>query len=305
MSQPPTRPPYPTEDGPPSFYQPSSHPLSPQPITGTPPPPPPKPSTNSAPSESPYQRGPPLPPPPPSASIPADQQYFPQTPHQHLSPNQPPPPSIEDHWLPSLLKDKRYLSLSFPLPLPIPSCPLQTPSLTSPSPSSKSDLNPLLNTPSLLTSLLHSPSTTHPSYPPSIHPLSSALATNTRAAQDLLALSSTLQSLRENLTAKLLQTRQLERAWRHKQSEVDQALEPWSPKALHARLVGGIAEQEGLVRGLEESFLEGPLGGGEGEKAGEREVAEWVKRFREADKVLGLRRERRARFEEGRVGGWR
>ena len=92
---------------------------------------------------------------------------------------------------------------------------------------------------------------------------------------------------------------------------MDTALEPWSPKALHARLVSGIMEQEGLCRALEESFLEG-MGSGEGGnvgfgdgKAGEREVADWVKRYREARKTLGLRRERRARFEEGRVGGWR
>lgn len=80
---------------------------------------------------------------------------------------------------------------------------------------------------------------------------------------------------------------------------MDDALQPWSPKAVHARLVGGIAEQEALCRALEESFLDG-----EG-RAGEREVGEWGKRYREGRKVLGLRRERKARFEEGRVGGWR
>jgi hypothetical protein len=63
--------------------------------------------------------------------------------------------------------------------------------------------------------------------------------------------------------------------------------------------VQGIQELEALCEALEESFVEG-----EG-KASEREVAEFVKRCREGRKLLGLRRERKARFEEGRVGGWR
>ena len=81
---------------------------------------------------------------------------------------------------------------------------------------------------------------------------------------------------------------------------MDRALEPWSPKALHAKLVASIGEQEMLCRALEESFLESQDG-----RASEREIAEWVKRYREGRMVLGLRQERRARFEEGRVGGWR
>ena len=68
---------------------------------------------------------------------------------------------------------------------------------------------------------------------------------------------------------------------------------------MHARLVAGITEQEALSRAMEESFVEG-----EG-RATEREVGEFVKKFRETRKVVALRMERRARFEEGRVGGWR
>jgi Modifier of rudimentary (Mod(r)) protein len=60
-----------------------------------------------------------------------------------------------------------------------------------------------------------------------------------------------------------------------------------------------VAEQESLCRSLEESFLEG-----EG-KAEEREVQEFVRRFREERKKAYLRRERKERWDEGRVGGWR
>ena len=80
---------------------------------------------------------------------------------------------------------------------------------------------------------------------------------------------------------------------------MDDALAPWGAKAIHARLGDGIREQEEWCGALAESFLEG-----EG-RAGEREVEGWVRRYREGRKLLALRRERRARFEEGRVGGWR
>ena len=106
--------------------------------------------------------------------------------------------------------------------------------------------------------------------------------------------------MRSKLTSQLLSLHALERQWRHKQADMDRALEPWSPKALHARLVSSIVEQEMLCQALEESFLES-----RDEKPSEREVAEWVKRYKESETVLGLRKERRARFDEGRVGGWR
>jgi len=43
---------------------------------------------------------------------------------------------------------------------------------------------------------------------------------------------------------------------------------------------------------------------GEG-RAEEREVGEWIRRARAERAVLMGRRERRARWDEGRVGGWR
>jgi hypothetical protein len=118
-------------------------------------------------------------------------------------------------------------------------------------------------------------------------------------ANHLNSRSDELSALRASLTNKLLHLHKLERQWRQKQTEMDDALDPWSPKALHARLVASIQEQEQLCAALEESFLEGDG------KASEREVADWVKRYRENRKTLGLRKEKRARFEEGRVGGWR
>ena len=37
----------------------------------------------------------------------------------------------------------------------------------------------------------------------------------------------------------------------------------------------------------------------------ERETLEWVRRYREAKKLYYLRQERKERWDEGRVGGWR
>jgi hypothetical protein len=71
---------------------------------------------------------------------------------------------------------------------------------------------------------------------------------------------------------------------------------------LYQKLNAGVGEQDALCRGLEESFLESEGGGG---KASEREVSEFVRRLREARKVGYLRRERKERWDEGRVGGWR
>lgn len=87
---------------------------------------------------------------------------------------------------------------------------------------------------------------------------------------------------------------------------MDKALEPWSPKALYTRYVAGVGEQEQLVRGVEDSFLESVGGDGFGDGlAGEREASEWVRRVREDGARAWGRREGRWRWDEGRVGGWR
>lgn len=61
-----------------------------------------------------------------------------------------------------------------------------------------------------------------------------------------------------------------------------------------------MSDQEQLCRGLEESFLEE-----QGGAASEREVAEFVRRVKEAKRVAYLRRERKERWDEGRIGGLR
>jgi len=93
--------------------------------------------------------------------------------------------------------------------------------------------------------------------------------------------------------------RALESQWKRKQKELEGRLEVFGPRVLHQRLRASIGEAEAWVGGVEESFLEG-----EG-REGEREVGEWVKRVREGRRIVWLRRERRGRWDEGRVGGWR
>ena len=103
---------------------------------------------------------------------------------------------------------------------------------------------------------------------------------------------------------------------------MDVALAPFAPASLYQRLGQGVAEQEAVCAALEESFLDGGggggggggngagqgAGGGDGDGGGEateREVGEWVRRYREAKKLYYLRLERKQRWDEGRVGGWR
>lgn len=95
---------------------------------------------------------------------------------------------------------------------------------------------------------------------------------------------------------------------------MDVALAPFAPASLYQRLAQGVTEQEGVCEALEESFLDGggggsggggPDGEGEGRVATEREVGEWVRRYREAKKLYYLRQEKKERWDEGRVGGWR
>lgn len=91
---------------------------------------------------------------------------------------------------------------------------------------------------------------------------------------------------------------------------MDDALSPWGPRAMYQRLVSSIGEQEAVIRATQESFLEGGeeevYGGGHGPgKASDKEVSEWIRRIREGTTMLERRRETRARWDEGRVGGWR
>lgn len=167
------------------------------------------------------------------------------------------------------------------------------------------DLHHVLQTPELQHAIIHSPETTHPSIPASTAPLQALLAQNIALAESLKQLEAHLQHQRESTQSRLLSLRALERQWRAKQAEQDEALREFSPPALYQRLNAAVVEQEALCRGLEESFLEGEGVGGADVVASEREVADFVRRLREGRKIAYLRAERKERWDEGRVGGWR
>ncbi|KAI9761388.1 MAG: hypothetical protein M4579_001038 [Chaenotheca gracillima] len=163
------------------------------------------------------------------------------------------------------------------------------------------DLTNALSTPALLNALSHAPP------PPA---LLNALSQNIHLAGSLSALENRLKQQRHTTQTHLLHCHALERAWRAKQAEMDEVLAPFAPKALYQRLNAAVAEQEAVCQAVVETFLDGDSGrgasadGSEG-KASEREVAEWLRRVREERKVYWRRREAKARWDDGRVGGWR
>ncbi|KAI1107665.1 hypothetical protein F4804DRAFT_329075 [Jackrogersella minutella] len=170
---------------------------------------------------------------------------------------------------------------------------------------SKQDLAEMLSNAATLDALTHAPSTMHPSLAATRDALLSALGENVGLAAHLTELEAHLAQQRGAAQAQLLSTHALERQWRQKQAEMDAALAPFAPAALYSRLGQALAEQEAVCRAMEESFLEGGGGDESGELASEREVLDWVRRYREAKKVFYLRHERRERWNEHRVGGWR
>ncbi|KAH8675284.1 hypothetical protein BX600DRAFT_507534 [Xylariales sp. PMI_506] len=188
----------------------------------------------------------------------------------------PPPADIPDpgdQWLPKFLEDK-----------------------------SKQDLAEILSSPTYLESLTHAPSTIHPSLAASHQSLHAALSENLGLAAHLADLEARLQHQRSSAQAQLLSTHALDRQWRQKQSEMDVALAPFAPASLYARLTLALQEQEMICQAMEESFLDG----GDGEStATERETLDWVRRYREGKKLVYLRQERKERWNERRVGGWR
>ncbi|CZR70146.1 uncharacterized protein PAC_20047 [Phialocephala subalpina] len=243
----------------------------------TPPAPPPKPSSQEVSRRSTPAGSQPLPPPPPQqeafgtyGGTPEDQQLVQQARLREVAHAQ----QVQDpgeQWLPKILEDK-----------------------------SKQDLADVLARPELLAALAHSTSTAHPSIVASQEPLQGALKENIALASHLNELEARLTHLRSSTQAQLLSTHALERQWRQKQSDMDRALAPFSPSSLYQRLSSGVQEQEMVCRALEESFLEG-----DGGVATEREATEWVRRYRDAKKIYYSRQERKERWDEGRVGGWR
>ncbi|EPE26874.1 Endosomal sorting complex assembly [Glarea lozoyensis ATCC 20868] len=260
-------------------YQPHRHSQSYAP--NGPPAPPPKPNSQEVSRRSTPAGSQPLPPPP----LPPQQANFgtygrgledPQSSSQQgrfntevTNIDQIPDPG--DQWLPKILEDK-----------------------------SKHDLADVLAKPDLLAALAHSTSTAHPSVAAAQEPLQAALDENVALASHLNELEARLSHLRSSTQAQLLSTHALERQWKQKQSEMDRALAPFAPISLYQMLNQSVQEQENVCRALEESFLEG-----DGGTASDKEVVEWVRRYREAKKLYYSRQERKQRWDEGRVGGWR
>ncbi|KAL9108862.1 MAG: hypothetical protein Q9227_006393 [Pyrenula ochraceoflavens] len=246
----------------------------------TPPPPPPKPgSQDQSQIGTPSQNGPPVHPPPLSQGpVPTRQSGLSHFPGAAGSAENSRSsllqlPGLEEGWLPSNVQDK-----------------------------SVSDLQAALSDSTLVDAL----ACEHPAYAESLNPLEKALASNIVQVQQVQSTERHLTKLREDVQALLLQHTTLSAQWRRKQGDMDAALEPWSPKSMYQRLVAGITEQGSLVRAVEESFLEADHNIETGlEKATEKEVSDWVRRIREGTVLLEKRREARARWDEGRVGGWR
>ncbi|KAI0424170.1 hypothetical protein F5Y09DRAFT_150574 [Xylaria sp. FL1042] len=181
---------------------------------------------------------------------------------------------------------------------------------------SKQDLGEILSSPSLLQALTVSPTTMHPSLAQTQDMLLAALAENVSLAQHLTDLETRLAHQRASTQAQLLSAHALDRQWRSKQADMDAALAPFAPAALYTRLTQALQEQEMLCAALEESFLEGEgtpgpgAGNARGDGSGgglatERETLDWVRRYREARRLFYLRQERKERWNERRVGGWR
>lgn len=163
----------------------------------------------------------------------------------------------------------------------------------------KQDLEHLLQNPTLLTGVLH-----HPSHAPDVLSASNTqlrthLQATSQLAQQAARTAGQVQQMRDQVQAHLLRARAAEQAWRRKEKEMEDALEAFGPRALHRRLAGAVREGEEGLGVVVESWL--AMDG----VVSEREVQEWVKGVREGRKVVELRKERRGRWDEGRVGGWR
>lgn len=165
----------------------------------------------------------------------------------------------------------------------------------------KQDLADILGDPQLLYALVRAPSAIHPSLAATDDALLAALDENIALSNHLLELESRLANQRSSTQAQLLSTHALERQWRQKQVEMDHALEPFAASSLYQQLTQSLQEQEMICQAMEESFLEGDGSG----LATERETLDWVRKYREAKKLYYLRQERKERWNERRVGGWR
>ncbi|KAK6495342.1 hypothetical protein TWF481_003366 [Arthrobotrys musiformis] len=175
---------------------------------------------------------------------------------------------------------------------------------------SRDDLVHILHSQHLLESLYLAH---HPSSPQNLNSLTTALSSNAAYAKRLQSLSAAVDHQRATTSSSLLKTRQLERSWREKENEMDVALNRFSARALHARLGQAVGEADAVSRALEESFLEDDgLGDADGEYSAaaggvkaSKDVDNFVKSYRGVRALYHLRKERKERWDENRVGGWR
>ncbi|KAL6858598.1 hypothetical protein J3F83DRAFT_351381 [Trichoderma novae-zelandiae] len=182
-------------------------------------------------------------------------------------------PDPGDQWLPQVVQDK-----------------------------SKQDIADILSSPALLNALTNAPQAIHPSLLASHASLSAALAANADLATRLLDAETRLSRQRSATQGQLLSAHALERQWRQRQTDMDTALARFSPAALYQLLAQSVQEQALVCQAMEESFLDVDADAG---ATGEREAADWIRRYREAKVQFYLRQERKERWDEGRVGGWR
>ncbi|KAI6246602.1 hypothetical protein HI914_05745 [Erysiphe necator] len=163
----------------------------------------------------------------------------------------------------------------------------------------KQQLIEILENHKLLNAIANSTSTAYPSISEYQSFLEASLKENIALASHLKEVEARLIQLRSENQAQLLATHALERQWRQKQSEMDQALAPFAPPSLYQNLNQAIQEEELMCSSLETSFFEGDG------IASEREVTDWVRKFRESRKLYYFRLAKKERWDEGRIGGWR
>ncbi|KAE8153482.1 hypothetical protein BDV25DRAFT_136775 [Aspergillus avenaceus] len=241
----------------------------------TPPPPPPKPTSHEASRRGTPQLNTPIPGTPQSFHGPdtmtGNSRYSPTIQMANTGSagqSLPPPSALDESWLPENVREK-----------------------------STADLQTILKDPGLISAL----ASRHPAYAAHQEYLQTLLKYNQDLAGRLLELQGRVGELRGSSETLLLTHQSLEVSWRKKQVEMDAVLAPWSPKTLYQRLAASIVEQEAVCQAVEESFLEGEHHG----RASEKEVGDWIRRVRAEGAKLESRREAKARWDEGRVGGWR
>lgn len=111
-------------------------------------------------------------------------------------------------------------------------------------------------------------------------------------------LSHDLPELREAARAALASAQLAEGEWRHLESEMYKALQPFSLRALQLRMDSAVTEAEQVCDSLASSFLDNPGPSG----AADDSVAVFIKQYRKERKTYHMRKETQERWKEERVG---